>query len=158
MGSGDTSSDRKLIGKLILAVESCLTDLISMRLCSKLLFCLIFLGLTQGLPTPSKSSMAPFGVVPLVYSRRSLSPPNGQSSATEHSAVDRSPIWGGTPANTSICRGTALWTGNFWWIMLISASFLVLLYGLVAFVMWDILSIDLPRLTVWNRTGNEGRR
>ena len=129
-----------------------------MRLSLDLLFCLIFLGLTQGLPTPSTGNMASFRVFSLAYSRRGYSPPDGQSSVTGHSTVDRSQVWGGTPANTSICRTSALWTGKWWWVMGIIAFALVVLYGILAFVMWGILSVDLPRLMVWNRTGDERRR
>ena len=42
--------------------------------------------------------------------------------------------------------------------MVILASGLVFLYGLLAFVTWGILSVDLPRLMVWNRIGDERRR
>ena len=129
-----------------------------MRLRSELLFCMIFFGFTRGLPAPSESNIALRGVFPLTYSSHDLSPLNGQSSATGHSTVGQSQVWGGTPANASICRNSSLWTGKWWWIMVILAFGLVLLYGLLAFVTWGILTVDLPRLTVWNRTGDERRR
>ena len=129
-----------------------------MRLRSELLFCMIFLGSTQGLPAPSESNIAPLGVFPLAYIRPDLSPLHGQSSATGHSTVGQSQVLGGTPANASICRNSSLWTGRWWWIMVILAFGLVLLYGLLAFVTWGILTVDLPRLMVWNRTGDERRR
>ena len=129
-----------------------------MRLRSELLFCMIFLGFTQGLPAPSESNISPLGLFPLAYSRQDLSPRKGQSSATGHNTVGQSPVWGGTPANALICRSSSLWTGRLWWIMVILAFCLVLLYGLLAFVTWGILTVDLPKLMVWNRTGNERRR
>lgn len=129
-----------------------------MRLPSELLSCMIFPGFTQGLPAPSKNNIAPLGVFPHAYSRQDLLPFNDQSSATGHSTVSQSQIWGGTPANASICRNSSLWTGKWWWIMVILAFGLVLLYGLLAFVTWGILTVDLPRLMVWNRTGDERRR
>ena len=131
---------------------------ISMQLPLALLMSLVFLDSTRGLPTPNESSMAPFRVFPLAYERWDLSPLKRQNLTTRYSTVNRSQIWGGTPANTSICRSPALWTGRWWWIMGSIAFSLVALYGLLAFVMWGILSVDLPRLTVWNRTGDERRR
>lgn len=128
---------------------------ISMQPPLALLFSLFLPGFTRGLPTPSASSVAPFGVSPLAYNCRDL---NRQSLAIGYSTVDRTEIWGGTPANTSICRNPALWTGKWWWFMGTIAFVLVVLYGLLAFVMWGILSVDLPRLTVWNRTGDQRRR
>ena len=129
-----------------------------MRLRTELLFCMIFLGSTQGLPAPSESNIAPLGVFPLAHIRPNLSPLNGESPATGHSTVGQSQVWGGTPANASICRNSSLWTGWWWWIMVTLAFVLVLLYGLLAFVTWGILTVDLPRLMVWNRTGDERRR
>lgn len=140
---------------LILAVLILYYRSISMQPPLTLLFSLVFPGFTRGLPTPSASSMAPFGVFPLAYNHRDL---NRQSLAIGYSTIDRTQIWGGTPANTSICRSPALWTGKWWWIMCSVAFLLVALYGLLAFVMWGILSVDLPRLTVWNRTGDQRRR
>ena len=129
-----------------------------MRLPSELLSCMVFLGLTQGLPAPSESNIAPLGVFPLAYRRQDLSPLSDQSSATGHNTVGHLQVLGGTPANASICRNSSLWTGKWWWMMFILAFCLVLLYGLLAFVTWGILTVDLPRLMVWNRTGDERRR
>ena len=142
----------------VTAIQSCFTDSFSMLLL-ELGFCLVFLLLsTRGLPIPSGSSMASFGVLPIAYSRRELSPPDGRSSAVEYSPVSRPQVWGGTPANTSICVNPALWTGKWRSAMIFIASALVFFYGLLAFVMWGIMSVDLPRLMVWNRTGDERRR
>lgn len=127
----------------------------------KLFVCLVFfLALTRGLPIPgdSNSNMAPFGVFPLAYSRRGLSLFKDRSSSTGFSAVGRPQVWGGTPANTSICRYPSLWTGKWWWIMISVALTLIVFYGLLAFVMWGVMSVDLPRLMVWKRTGDEQRR
>ena len=129
-----------------------------MRLRLELLFCMIFLGFAQGLPAPSESNIARLEVFPLTYSRQDLSPLDGQSSATRHSTVGQSQVWGGTPANASICRNNSLWTGKWWWIMSVFTFGLVSIYGLLAFVTWGILTVDLPRLMVWNRTGDERRR
>lgn len=121
--------------------------------------CLVFLLIwTHGLPIPSDSNLAPFGVFPLAYSRRSLSPPNNQSSAFGYSTVGRPQIWGQSPANTSICATPALWTGNWWWVMGSIAFLLVALYGLTAFVLWGIMNVDVLKLTVWSRTGEKRRR
>ena len=38
------------------------------------------------------------------------------------------------------------------------ALFLVVLYGVLAFVMWGILSVDISRLTIWKRMGDGRRR
>lgn len=140
---------------LILAILILYYRSISMQPPLALLFSLVFLVFTRGLPTPSASSMAPFGAFPLAYNRQDL---NRQSLATGYSTVGRSQILGGTPANTSICRNPTLWTGKWWWIMGSIAFLLVAFYGLLAFVMWGILSVDIPRLTVWNRTGDKRRR
>ena len=129
-----------------------------MRLPSEFLFYMVFLGFTQGLPAPSESNTAPLGLFHLAYSRQDLSPLSDQHSATGHNTVGQSRVLGGTPANASICRNSSLWTGKWWWIMVILAFGLVLLYGLLAFVTWGILTVDLPRLMVWNRTGDERRR
>lgn len=115
-----------------------------------------FLLLTLGLPIPTDSNTASFGVFPLAYRRRIFSSSTVQSSAAGHSPVRK--VWGGTSANTSICRYPALWTGRRWWLMGFLALVLIALYGLLAFVMWGIMSVDLPRLMVWKRTGNEQRR
>ena len=116
--------------------------------------------LTRGLPIPSdnNSNFTPFGVNPFAYSRRGLSPPEDRSSVAGYSHVGRPQVWRGTSANTSICRDTALWTGKWWWAMGSVALMLVALYGLLAFVMWGMMSVDLARLMVWNRTGDERRR
>lgn len=148
-------------GISIPALEIRLTDLFSMQLPLESFVCLVFLlGLTRGLPIPgnSNSNIAPFGVFPLAYSRRGLSLPENRSSATGYSPVGRPQIWGGTPANTAICRYPSLWTGKWWWVMGSVALILIALYGLLAFVLWGIMSVDLPRLMVWNRTGDEQRR
>lgn len=139
----------------ILAISILYYRSISMQPPLAFLSSLVFLVFARSLPIPSASSMAPFGAFPLAYNRRDL---NRQSLATAYSTVGPSQIWGGTPANTSICRNTAMWTGNWWWIMASIAFLLVALYGLLAFVMWGILSVDIARLTVWHRTGDERRR
>ena len=121
--------------------------------------CLVFLlVLVRGLPIPRKSNMASSGTLSLAYSHRGLSRPNGQRLATRYSYIGRPQIWGGTPANTSICRSPALWSGKWWWIMGSVALLLVAVYGVLAFVMWGILSVDMSRLTVWTRIGDESRR
>ena len=120
--------------------------------------CVVFLlVLICGLPIPSDRESASFGVLPLAYKRRALSSPDGPSSAAGY-GPGRPQIWGGTPANTSICSYPALWTGILWWVMGVVALALIVLYGLLAFVMWGVMSVDLPRLMVWNRTGDERRR
>lgn len=132
-----------------------------MQLSLELFVYLVFLLVwTSGLPIPndSKSNIAPFGLVPLAYSRRGLSPPNDQGSAAGDSHVGRPQAWGGTPANTSICIYPAVWSGKLWLVMASVAMMLVALYGVLAFVMWGIMSVDIPRLTVWNRTGDKRRR
>lgn len=128
-------------------------------LISELGFCLVLLlPLIRCLPIPSDSSMASFGIYPIAYSRRELSPPDDRSSAAGFSRVGRPQVWGGTPATTSICVHPALWTGKWRSAMIFIVSALILFYGLLAFVMWGVMSIDLPRLTVWNRTGDKKRR
>ena len=42
--------------------------------------------------------------------------------------------------------------------MISVALTLIVFYGLLAFVMWGVMSVDLPRLMVWKRTGDEQRR
>ena len=154
--------NRRPKGTSVPALEIRLPDLFGMQLALKVFVCLVFLlGLTRGLPIPginNHSNMAPFGGFPLAYSRRGLSLPEGRSSATGYSPVGHTQVWGGTPANTAICRHPSLWTGKLWWIMGSVAVILIALYGLLAFVLWGIMSVDLPRLTVWNRTGDERRR
>ena len=130
-----------------------------MQLPLELIVCLVLhLVLTHSLPIPSESNMASFGVFSLAYSRRGPSPSYHRSLAARYSPVGRPQVWGGTPANTSICRNPALWTGKLWWTMGSIALLLLALYGLLAFVMWGIMSVDLARLMIWNRTGNERRR
>lgn len=127
----------------------------------ELVVCLFFLlGLTCGLPIPvdSNRNLVPFGVFPLVYSRRGLPLPRDRGLATEYSYVARPQIWGGTPANTSICSYPALWTGKLWWIMGVISLALLVLYGLSTIVMMSIMTVDLPTLMVWTRTGDEERR
>lgn len=148
-------------GNLNSAVRSHLTDPFSMLLPLEVVVCLSFsLGLTYGLPIPvdSNRNLAPFGAFPLVYSRRGLPISGDRSSATEYSPVDRPQVWGGTPANTSICSYPALWTGWLWWIMGVISLLLLAFYGLATIVMMGIMTVDLPRLMVWNRTGDEKRR
>lgn len=123
-----------------------------------IVFLVLHLGLTRSLPIPSESNMTSFGMFPLAYSRRGLSPPDHRSLAARYSTFDRPQVWGGTPANTSICRNPALWTGKTWWTMGSIALVLLALYGLLAFVIAGIMNVDLPRLMVWNRTGDEQRR
>lgn len=136
----------------------CLTDLFNMQLPLQLSIYPVFLGLTRSFPLPSKSNTASFRVVALSCSHRGLSASNDQSSAAGYNTFGRAQVWGGTPANTSICRNPALWTGKWWWAMGSIALLLVALYGLLAFVMWGIMSVDLPKLTIWNRTGDKRRR
>lgn len=151
----------RLKGNLIPAVLSRLTDLFSMYLPLEFYVCLVFLIVsTRGLPIPgdSNSNAASFGIFPIAYSRRGPPLPGDRSSVTGYSPRDRPEVWGGTPANTSICRYPALWTGKWWWAMGFFTLILVLLYGLLASVTWGMMSVDLPRLMVWNRTGDERRR
>ena len=124
-----------------------------------LLICLVSqLVLIRSLPIPSEDNVAPSDIFTLTYSRRGLSSRIDQRPATGYTQLRRPQVWGGTPANTSICRNSALWTGKQWWYMGFLALVLVILYGLLAFVMWGILSVDLPKLIVWNRTGDDRRR
>lgn len=158
--SAKLSPKRRPKGTSIAALLSRRIDRFSMQLPLELFIYLVFLlVLTGGLPIPSdsNSSMVPFGIVSLAYSRRGSSLPKDRTSATE-SPFGWPQVWGATPANTSICRYPALWTGNLWWVMCSAVILLIALYGLLAFVMWGIMSVDLPRLMVWNRTGNERRR
>ena len=128
-------------------------------LISELGFCLVLLVHSiHCLPIPNESSMASFGVYPIAYSRRELSPTDDRGSAAGYSPGGRPQVWGGTPANTSVCVNPALWTGKWRSAMIFLVSALVLFYGLLAFIIWGIMSIDLPRLMVWNRTGDEKRR
>ena len=143
------------------AVRSHLTDLFSMLLPLELVGCLSFLlGLTYGLPIPvdSNRNLAPFGTFPLVYSHRGLPLSGDRIPATEYSPVAPPQVWGGTPANTSICNYPALWTGWLWWIMGVISLILLGIYGVATIVMLGIMTVDLPRLMVWNRTGDEKRR
>lgn len=129
-----------------------------MQLSVNLVTCLVFLViLIRGLPIPSDSNTASFGAIPLAYRRRALSPLDDPSSAAGDSPC-RPQFWGGTTANTSICKYPALWAGKYWWAMGSVALLLIALYGLLAFVTWGVMSVDLPRLMVWNRTGDEQRR
>ena len=150
--------NRKANNNSVTTIQSCFTDSFNMLLL-KMVFCLVFLLVsTRGLPIPSQSSMEPFGELPIAYSRRELASPDDRSSAAGHSPIGRPKVWGGTPATTSICVNPALWTGKWRSAMIFVVSALVFFYGLLAFVMWGIMSIDLPRLMVWNRTGDEKRR
>lgn len=123
----------------------------------------LFVGLAlllvaRCLPIPNVSIMPPFGVLPLAYSRRGLSPPDDRSSETEYSPIGRPQVWGGTSSDTSICKDPAMWTGRVWWGMVTLVCILIGLYSVLAFVMWGIMTIDLARLMVWNRTGDKKRR
>ena len=141
------------------AVKYCLTDLYSMQFFLELISCLVFLlAFVRGLPIPSKSNIASSRTLSLVHSHRGLSGLDGQESASRYSHISRPQIWGGTPANTSICRHPTLWAGKWWWIFGSVAMFLVALYCILAFVMWGILSVDISRLTIWSRIGNKSRR
>ncbi|KAM0804952.1 hypothetical protein BDR22DRAFT_475181 [Usnea florida] len=102
--------------------------------------------------------MIPFAIIPLAYSRWGRSRSENRSLATGWRPIGWPHILGGTPANTSICRYPAQWDGKMWWIMCSAALALIVLYGVLAFAMWGIMSVDLPRLIVWNRTGEEWRR
>ena len=51
-----------------------------------------------------------------------------------------------------------MWTGRVWWGMVTLVCILIGLYSVLAFVMWGIMTIDLARLMVWNRTGDKKRR
>lgn len=120
--------------------------------------CLVFLlVLTCGLPIPRGGNTASFGALPLAYRRRVTSSPDGSSSVAGY-GPGRPQVWGGTPANPSICYYPNLWTGMKWWIMGCGALLLVIFYGVLAFATWGVMSVDLPRLTVWSRTGGEQRR
>ena len=155
------SLKRRPRGDSIAAVSSCLTCRSSMRLSLEMFVYLAFLlAATCGLPIPNDNnhSMVPFAIIPLACSRWGRSLPEDRSSATEWRPIGWPRILGGTPANTSICRYPAQWDGKMWWIMCSAALALIVLYGVLAFVMWGIMSVDLPRLIVWNRTGEERRR
>lgn len=134
------------------------TDLFSMHLPLDLFVGLALLLVARCLPIPSVSTMPPLEVISLAYSRRGILPPDDRSSTDEYSPVGRPQVWGGTPSNTSICKSPALWIGTMWWGMGTLACFLIVTYGVLAFVMWGIMTVDLPRLIVWNRTGDEQRR
>ena len=155
------SLKRRPKGGSIAAVPSCLTCRFRMRLSLEMFIYLAFLlAATCGLPIPNdnNNSMIPFAIIPLAYSRRRRSLPEDRSLATGWRPIGWPHILGGTPANTSICRYPAQWDGKMWWIMCSATLALIVLYGVVSFVMWGIMSVDLPRLIVWNRTGEERRR
>ena len=157
----ELSLNRRPNGGSIVAVSSYLTCQSSMRLSLEMFVYLAFLlAATCGLPIPNDNnhSMMPFAIIPLAYSRRGRLLPEDRSSATGWRPIGWPHILGGTPANTSICRYPAQWDGKMWWIMCSAALALIILYGVIAFVMWGIMSVDLPRLIVWNRTGEERRR
>ncbi len=84
-------------------------------------------------------------------------------------AVAPSPVAGDVPVNTADPFGQAhrayhcgptvvQWRAWIWNLMFLVTVGLVLLTGLLAGLTLAVLSVDLPRLTVWTRTGSSKRR
>lgn len=115
-----------------------------------------FLSAISGLPLPN-SNLAGFrAVLPLAYRSRSI-PTHESPGDSRDLPSGSSQGWGGTPANPTICRSTAVPEGWRWWGLAGLIALLIGIYTILALATWGVMSVDLARLTVWTST-EKGRR